>query len=268
MNFPVHPILDEVAAIAALGFDYIELTLDPPMADHAQVLQQKSALTEALERHGIRLICHLPTFVSLADLAEGIRRASLNEVLSALETAAALDAEKVVAHPATIGGMGVFVMDLARQHAWDSLTAIVRKADELSLMLCLENMFPRTHFGVTVDDFKPIFERFARLQLTLDTGHANIGSPHGKRILEFIQAFPDRIGHVHVSDNFGKQDNHLPIGAGSIEFPKVVDALRDIGYDKTVTFEIFSADREYLKISREKFLDLWTRRSPATQPRG
>jgi sugar phosphate isomerase/epimerase len=257
MNFPVHPILDELAAIAALGFDYIELTLDPPQAHYSQVLRQKDDLRAALDRHRLQLICHMPTFVSLADLTAGIRRASLDEVLAALEAAAALNAEKVVVHPAYIGGMGSFVMGMARQYALDSLAAIVDKAAELDLALCLENMFPRMQFGVTVEDFRKIFARFPGLQLTLDTGHANIGSPRGKRILSFIETFPERIGHVHVSDNFGKEDNHLPIGAGNIAWPRIIQALRKTGYDETVTFEIFAADREYLKISRGKFLNMW-----------
>ena len=257
MNFPVYPILDEVAAIAALGFDYLELTLDPPRAHYSQVDQQKNALRDALDRNRIQLICHMPTFVSLADLTPGIRKASLDEVLASLETAAALNAEKVVVHPAYITGMGSFVMDQARRYALDSLAAIVGKAAELDLVLCLENMFPRTQFCVGVDDFKDIFERFPSLKLTLDTGHANIGTSKGKRILEFIETFPERIGHVHVSDNFGKEDNHLPIGAGNINWPRVLKALRKIDYDDTVTFEIFSADRDYLKISRKKFLNMW-----------
>jgi sugar phosphate isomerase/epimerase len=257
MNFPVNPIVDEVAAIAGLGFDYIELTMDPPQAHYRQVLQQKTELQAALRKSRIDLICHMPTFVSLADLTDSIRAASVNEVLSSLAAAEILHAQKVVVHPAYIGGMGAFVMDLAVQHAMESLAVIVRRAMDLGLNLCLENMFPRTKFCVDVDDFKTIFKRFPHLRITLDTGHANIGSPRGKRILQFIETFPDRIGHVHVSDNFGKEDNHLPIGSGTIKFAKIIKALKQIGYDDTVTFEVFTTDREYLKTSREKFMQMW-----------
>jgi sugar phosphate isomerase/epimerase len=75
--------------------------------------------------------------------------------------------------------------------------------------------------------------------------------------MRFIEAFADRIGHIHVSDNFGKEDNHLPIGSGSIEFAKILTALKKTGYDGTVTFEVFTPDREYLRLSRRKFDHLW-----------
>ena len=78
------------------------------------------------------------------------------------------------------------------------------------------------------------------------------------KALDFIGTFSDRIGHVHVSDNFGKEDNHLPIGTGTIDFPKIIKALKDIGYDDTLTLEVFSRDRDYLRISREKLAAMVT----------
>ncbi len=257
MNHPVYSILDELEEIAGMGFDYLELTMDPPEAHYSQVRQLKDRLRRALDHHQMQLVCHMPTFVSLADLTDSIRQASLKEVLESLQTAAELEPLKIVAHPAYIGGMGPFVMDLAKQYALESIAAIAQKADELGLTLCLENMFPRTRFCVEVDDFIPILKEFPAIKLTLDTGHANIGSPRGKRTLKFIKTFANRIGHLHVSDNFGKEDNHLPIGSGNVKFPKIVNALKKTGYDGTVTFEVFTDDRGYLRLSREKFDGLW-----------
>ncbi len=257
MNFPVKPVLEELESLAALGFDFLELAMDPPAAHYTAVRNQKAELLAALERHKMQLVCHLPTFVSLADLTDSIRQASLAEVAKALETAASLAVEKVVAHPAAISGMGVFVPELARQHAYESLAIIASKATELGVSLCLENMFPRSRFGVDVAEFRDIFNRFPTLKLTLDTGHANIGSPRGKRIVKFIEAFADRLGHIHVSDNFGKVDNHLPIGSGNIQFTKILTALKKTGYNGTVTFEVFTPDREYLQLSRHKFDQIW-----------
>ena len=89
--------------------------------------------------------------------------------------------------------------------------------------------------------------------LTLDTGHANIGNPGGRRILEFIEKLGHRIGHLHISDNFGERDDHIPLGAGRIDFLKIVSALKQCEYADTATFEIFSEDRRELKMSRDRF---------------
>ena len=238
MNFPIRPILDELEAINMLGFDYLELAMDPPQAHHKMIRQQKKKLLKALDGFKMGLICHLPCFVSTADLTEGIRRASLNEVLKALEIAADLRPLKVVVHPSFITGLGVLVMDQARQHDLASLEAIVEKADRLGLCLCLENMFPLSNSLVDPDDFVDIFERFPALKMTFDIGHANIGSKRGGRALGFIERFHDRIEHIHASDNFGKEDNHLPVGTGTVDFPKIIKAIKGIGYDKTITLGV------------------------------
>jgi sugar phosphate isomerase/epimerase len=252
MNFPIRPVLKELEAISGLGFDYLELAMDPPQAHYRMIHQQKEVLLKALDRYKMGLVCHLPTFVSTADLTDSLREASLNEVLESLEVAAELRALKVVLHPSIIMGLSVFVMDKARQYALKSLEATVEKADQLGLCLCIENMFPQSHSLVDPEDFVEIFERFPTLKLTLDTGHAHIQSKSDKKTLDFIEMFSDRIGHVHANDNFGRRDDHLPIGAGTIDFPKIMKALKAIGYDDTVTLEVFSKDRDYLRISRDK----------------
>jgi sugar phosphate isomerase/epimerase len=258
MNNPIKPVLDELEEIAELGFDYLELTLDPPQAHYLKVSQQKDELLAALDRHQMGLVCHLPTFVSLADLTESIRNTSLTEVCKSIDLAAELKPLKIVAHPAYIGGLGVFVMERTRQYAKKSLAVMARKCFDRGLDLCLENMFPRCGYGVEAEDFSEMCDQIPALKLTLDTGHAHIGSSGDKRVLQFIEIFSNRIGHVHVSDNFGKEDNHLPIGTGTINFTRIVRALKKVGYEDTVTFEIFSRDRDYLRISKEKFDHLWT----------
>jgi sugar phosphate isomerase/epimerase len=252
MNFPIRPVLKELEEISQLGFDYLELTMDAPQAHHRRIKQQKEELLKALDRCNMGLICHLPTFVSTADLTKSLRETSLNEVLESLEVAADLRPLKIVLHPSHIAGLSVFVMDQAREYALKSLDTIVEKADHLGLCLCIENMFPRSRSLVDPEDFVEIFERFPALKLTLDTGHAHIKGRGGEKTLDFIERFHDRIGHIHANDNFGNEDSHLPIGAGTIDFQRIIKALKGIRYDETITLEVFSRDRDYLRISRDK----------------
>jgi sugar phosphate isomerase/epimerase len=256
MNFPIRPVLKEIETISNLGFDYLELTMDAPQAHYRIIQKQKEELLKALDRCKMGLICHLPTFVSTADLTDSLREASLNEVLESLKVAAELRPMKVVLHPSIMRGLSLFVMDQVRQYALKSLEAIVEKADNLGLCLCLENMFPQSNSLVNPDDFVEIFEKFSTLKMTLDTGHAHIESKGVGKTLEFVERFSDRIYHVHANDNLGKEDNHLPIGTGIIDFQEIIKALKGIGYDETITLEVFSRDRDYLRLSREKLVSM------------
>jgi sugar phosphate isomerase/epimerase len=257
MNFPAKPILEELKAAAELGFDYLELAMDPPQAHHEVVRKQKKALSKALESAGMKLLCHLPIFVNPADPTPSIREASLNEVLESLAVAAELQSLKVVLHPSHFKGPGLWAIDQLRENARTSLEIIIQKADELGICVCIENLFPQLNSLTEPDDFIGIFKRFPNLKMTLDIGHANIRNGEGNRNIQFIDRFPDRIGHIHASDNSGNGDDHLPIGTGTVDFPKIVEALRGIGYQETVTFEVFSRDKDYLKISREKFAAMY-----------
>jgi sugar phosphate isomerase/epimerase len=257
MNFPIKPVVDELEDIAAMGFDYLELAMDPPRAHYTIIRQHKNSVLKALNSHSMGVICHLPTFVSTADLTDSIREASLQEMLSSIEVAAELGAQKVVLHPGHIGGLGLYIKETAMALANASLAAIIVRAQTLGLCVCLENMFPKCRAFFEPGDFDDILNRFPDLMLTLDTGHANIDARGAQRTLDFIEKFGSRIGHLHISDNSGKRDDHLPIGSGVIDFLKIIHALKQCGYDGTATLEIFSEDRRELKKSRERFDEMF-----------
>ncbi|MEJ2154317.1 MAG: sugar phosphate isomerase/epimerase [Desulfobacteraceae bacterium] len=252
MNFPVRPVLEEIDAFGALGMDYLELAMDSPMAHYSLVREQKNPIRKALKRWKMGLVCHLPTFVYLAHLTESIRQASMQEVLGALEAASDLGAEKVVAHPGYIEGLAVHVLEDALDLGMAALEKIWLRSSQLGLMLCIENMFPRVGPFVEPEDFESIFTAFPDMKLVLDTGHANIGDKGGHRLLDFIHRYGPRLGHLHVSDNNGQWDEHLPVGHGNIGFKPMVRTLKQTGYDDTMTLEIFSPDRTNLVASRRK----------------
>ena len=259
MNFPVMPVLEEIENIARLGFDYVELAMDPPMAHHSVLTANRTAIAKALADTGLGLVCHLPTFVSTADLTESLRRASVDEMHRSLETAHALGANKVVLHPSMVGGMGAFVPATAKGYAFEFFAQMVAAAEEPQITICLENMFPRNRIGVTPEDFGEIFAAHPSLRLTLDTGHANIDSEGNSRLLQLVEQFGDRLGHLHFSDNRGKRDDHLAVGRGTVNFTELVRRLKKIGYDDTLTLEIFEQDRQLLVDSRRRIEALFGR---------
>ena len=257
MNSPLHPILDELEVIAKLGFDYLELAMDPPHAHYRVIREQKRKLLNAFERLDMRPICHLPTFLSTADITESLREASIREMLMSLRVAFDLKPLKVVVHPSFIQGLGIMMTDQAKIYAMEALQRIMYEADRSAIPVCIENLFPRSLSLVEPDDFIAVFTRFPAAKLALDTGHANIGGRGCERTLAFIEKYSDRIGHLHASDNSGREDEHLPIGVGSINFQNIIKALKVIGYNSTVTLEVFSQDRDYLRISREKLAEMF-----------
>ena len=257
MNFPVLPVLDEIDAFARLGFDYLELTMDPPMAHYSILAANRKAIVRALETNGMGLVCHLPTFVATADLTESLRRASVEEMHRSLLVASKLGAQKVVLHPSMLGFMGAFVRDVVKGHAYEFISGMVEAANRLGITICLENMFPRYGLGVEPEDFREFFKVFPDLKMTLDTGHAHIDDKKGDRLNVLVREFGQRIGHLHFSDNNGHLDEHLAIGQGTINFIDFVQSIKKAGYDDTATFEVFDTNRDMLVASRERIRELF-----------
>ena len=73
------------------------------------------------------------------------------------------------------------------------------------------------------------------MNYVLDVAHAHLLDEE----YLFIEELGDKIRHVHVSDNMGDSDQHLPIGDGNINWRKVVDALDDISYSGWIVIESY-----------------------------
>lgn len=267
MNFPVRDPCEEIPNLSSMGFHFLELTTDPPEGLPTRLLAKKSKLTKVLSDHGMELVVHLPTFVWTADLTPRIRKASLDETLEALELARELGAKCVVLHPGVFVGLGVFLKKESETVALESLDVIVERASTLGLKVGLENMFPKAGWLVTPQEFIPVMDRFPSLGLTLDVAHAFIRGGL-ERILGFIKVLGQRLVHLHISDNWGERDDHLPIGAGRVPYREVIRALRELDYQGWATLEIFSPDREYLEVSLRKFKKMWEEASSGMEPGG
>jgi sugar phosphate isomerase/epimerase len=250
MNFPVKSVLSEIERIGDMGFDYVELSMDPPEGHHAKIRLVKSDIFHVLNERKMGIVCHLPIFVSIADLAQPIREASVQETLSSLRIASELGTEKVVLHPGPAVGMGMHVLNLVNGYFFEALEVILQITGSLGITVCLENMFRRQGLFLKPINFSEVFQAFPTLRMTLDVGHAFIVGADVP--LDFIRTYPDRIAHVHISDNDGKNDLHFPIGSDAcIDYPQIIPALKEIGYDSTMTLEVFSQDPDHIVESRK-----------------
>jgi len=62
-----------------------------------------------------------------------------------------------------------------------------------------------------------------RLGLCLDLGHAHALSR--RPVVEWIEALGERLAYVHLHDNRGAEDEHLPLGRGNLPLAEALAAL-------------------------------------------
>ena len=71
--------------------------------------------------------------------------------------------------------------------------------------------------------------------LNIDTGHATLGDMDP---VKAIRAAGSLLITTHLQDNFRKVDDHLPPGLGTIDWPAVVAALKEVEYQGVYMVEI------------------------------
>ena len=83
-----------------------------------------------------------------------------------------------------------------------------------------------------------------RIWLLLDFYHAQIEEGN---LVELVWEYHEFIGYVQMADVSGR---HEP-GTGQIKFPRLVDALREVGYDGIVGIEAFPESKDQDEILRQ-----------------
>lgn len=247
MNNPMRDVMREITRIARLGFDFVDLTLEPPQArvDTVDLRRIRTALDEA----NLGVIGHTAYYLPFASGFDSIHQAAIHEAERCLDFFAELGVPAMNVH--VDSRAPGYPPDWIRQRNIAAYTVLAERAERLGMVIMVEN-----GEGEDADFFAPIFEAVPGLGLHLDIGHANINT-RKSHAPSLLARYSDRLKHVHLSDNKGKGDDHLAIGAGTIDWKRELKALKAAGYDGTITLEVFYGDSDLITYSRNKVRTLW-----------
>lgn len=139
-----------------------------------------------------------------------------------------------------------------RIHEWNVrwFRELLPLAERFDLTVNLENMFDYRHVQQPDDPAFPYTSGedmlalrcaigSSRVQLCLDTGHANIS---GQDVPAMIRAYGEHLKTLHLNDNYGLiapvfEDLHLFPGYGKLDWSAIFSALREIRYDGVLNIE-------------------------------
>lgn len=252
--------LEAVPLIRDLGYRSLAITLDRDVLNpfEPNVTDQASRWRAALAAHGMACVVetgarhlldprlkHEPTLVSAE--ADG-RRRRVEFLQRAIDIAVELDA-------ACVSLWSGVVRDAAgERELWTrlsgSLTPVLEHAGARGIVIGFEpepGMFVDTlaRFGLLLDRFNAS----EKLRLTVDIGHLVC---MGERPLdEALRPWLSRIVNVHVDDMLGCRHDHLPLGAGEVDFAPVLAVLAESGYDGGLHVELPRQSHRWFDTARE-----------------
>jgi sugar phosphate isomerase/epimerase len=175
------------------------------------------------ETTNLVITIHLPySDLNLASMNQPIWEETVRQMKSCLDLACDF-ARLAVVHPGHLSPLGMQMRDKAWEQNILGIREICDHAAELDMRICVENMVNMPAIlGKEPSEILGILETVDRenLGFVLDVGHANTNS----NLNAFLE-LKDQIIHVHIHDNHGQRDEHLPVGFGTVDWKKVVYAL-------------------------------------------
>jgi len=228
------PFADMLKELETIDAENVEIVDD---GRHALDETRVKSLKKIIKKRGFTTSVHAPFIdVNIALPSETARTAVLARLKRSLQFSSELGSNYWVFHPGLQTGNSNFTPDLDWELNLESVRELLSAAREFGVNATIENgLHPLPFLMKTADDFTRFYKDLGEtnLGITFDLGHANVNS----QINEFFEKLPERIVHAHLHDNHGRNDEHLGLGDGNIDWQKTVAAFKKIGYKGTLVVE-------------------------------
>jgi sugar phosphate isomerase/epimerase len=206
--------------------------------DGFHTLNKKRVLTlrELGKSHSLKFSIHAPfADINIASPSQYMLKAMLKRLEKSISLANILEAHVWVFHPGLKTGISMFYPGADWVQNCKTAKALYSIAEEYSVEIAIENVpEPYPFLMKNVEHFRRFYNDVnEEIGIALDVGHANLNG----QVELFLKTFPDKIVHIHAHDNSGKDDEHLGVGRGTVNWDRFAELLRQISYKKTVVVE-------------------------------
>lgn len=249
MNHPQRDAVAEIRWMAEMGLEFVDLTLEPPGA--ATWIVDPKAILRELETNRMGVIGHTAYYLPVGSPFEELRKAAITELKRCLQIFSEVGADWMNIHPDRYAPM--HDREFYINQNIKTLVELIDYGKPLGVGIMVENI-PQGYNRV--EQLKDLLDPLPELALHLDIGHCNIRTSENTTE-ELLVAYGKRLAHVHLHDNNGHEDQHLPLGAGKMDWKEHVAELKDSGYNGTITLEVFTQDKFFLKHSRDVLREFW-----------
>ncbi len=249
IGFPNNPrkdICKEISWIGEHGFDFVDLFLEEDKAVPEKI--DVYEVRKLLQTFNLDIVGHTAWYLPIGSPVRSLRQTAVRELEKYFKVLSELGAKFVTVHANWPGGM--FSAKEGIKFQVESLNFLIDYAKSSDLKIMYE---PMDTSEDNLENVSSILNELPEIFLHIDIGHASL---FGNTPEIFIKKFHSRIKHVHLHDNDKRKDLHLPLDCGKIEWRNIIKTLKKY-YDGTITLEIFSKDRDYVLLSKEKLRKAW-----------
>ena len=234
--------LDGIRKAKEIGFDSYDIFEDPLDLSDAERAEIKTTAEEV----GIPIRSVVCVAFGIVDFNPSVRRFTLDRIKAYVDQGAYLSARNVLLV------VGEYYWDcevFPAEAIWDLAKQMVAEAGEYAQTKGLEVVLELEPFEQALLKDVDELARFVRkidhpaVRANADISHLHLSGAS----FDDVQKLKGLIGHIHLSDCDGKVHGDLPAGRGVTPIKEYLAAIRDTGYDGTVSIELeYSPDPEQI----------------------
>jgi sugar phosphate isomerase/epimerase len=233
------PLVDCLETIRGSGFSMIEVVFSPPHLDYRnpQAVQEAAARIDALGLEAYSFHAPFADDIDISSLEPARREHALAEILRAVEAAASLGVHYFVIHPGPENGDIPSREErlLRIENVCSVLERVAARCGEVGIQCVLENKLPHLMFGQSADLLWILTcLKGNRVGACLDTGHAHLAG----ELYPLVYKMAPYLRLLHVHDNKGHGDDHLPPGDGRIDWTAVLKELAAVNFTGAFILEL------------------------------
>lgn len=230
-----------------VAVEHVELVDD---GWHALDQKRVIELREIGESKGLTYTLHAPfADINIAAPAQDMRNFVIKRLEESMKLARLLECRLMVFHPGMRTGISSFYPGADWKINIESVRRLLELSRRHGVEVAIENCPEPFGFLLkNVEQFSQFFNELGEnLGLVLDVGHSNIsGHTHA-----FIEAFGEKIVHIHAHDNEGKHDQHLGVGYGTVDWSHFAEDIKKAGFKGIVMVESCSRIEESVDALRK-----------------
>lgn len=226
------------------GYDCVDyqwlVNTETPLFSLSQAEFEKRLIGERaiLEGTGIRVSqTHGPWRCPIRDATKEDRDERFEKMAKSLYATALLGSSFMVIHPIMPTGGCDKDKELTKEVNADFFGRLTQVAQSCGVVICLENMPFRGQIYAKPEDTLALVKQIHSpyFRMCLDTGHAAVWKVSPADAVRQIGR--EWLCTLHVHDNDGEHDQHRLPGEGVIDWADFSAALREIGFEGTVSLE-------------------------------
>jgi sugar phosphate isomerase/epimerase len=214
--------------------------------------QTAKLLTDA----GSKVTFHAP-FMDLRPgaLDDKIRQASIDRLKQVFDLVPYFHPLRIVCHPSYDSNYYVSCDEEWLENSAATWLTLIALIGETGTKIALENVYEKEP-----SILRRLFERLNsdRICFCFDTGHFNVFSRVPLDV--WLGELGKYLGHLHLHDNHGQRDEHLPVGNGTFPFAGLFQTLQDIKAQPTITLEAHSQDNLWKSLDNIKEMGIFADR--------